>query len=155
IRFALFGDERCNVSVGANRNCLLLDTLGSLAFSADDDTLCRSAVAPDHEDTALVSSSYDPTEFRFFADRASALDSMTFAAADFLAAHEALLGRAVADVTGCPDSGGRVALTMPGLAGDSGMGSSRYYLALTGASRERLLASEETYRSALRTRAVV
>lgn len=65
IRFAIFGDERCRLSTGANRNSLLLDTAGTLLLSVDDDTLCRIAVAPEHEIALAFFSGYDPTEFRF------------------------------------------------------------------------------------------
>jgi len=40
ISSALFGDERCRRSTGANRNSLFLDTAGSLILAVDDDTLC-------------------------------------------------------------------------------------------------------------------
>ena len=58
IRFALFGDDRCALSTGANRNGLLLDTVDTLVLSVDDDTLCRS-LPPDAE-CAHVLSGYDP-----------------------------------------------------------------------------------------------
>ncbi len=50
---------------------------------------------------------------------------------------------------------GRVVITLPGLVGDSGMGSPRYFLTLNGESRERLLASPTAYSSALRSREVL
>jgi hypothetical protein len=39
INFALFGDERCALSTGANRNSLLLDAADTLVLAVDDDTL--------------------------------------------------------------------------------------------------------------------
>jgi hypothetical protein len=155
IRFALLGDDRCAVSIGANRNGLLLDTIGALTFSADDDTRCRSAAVSGSGGAPSACTSYDPTEFWFFPARAAVLDPARFAAADFLSDHDALLGHAVPDVAASGDAVARIGITMQGLAGDSGMGSARYYLALTGASRERLVASAEAYRSALRSRAVL
>jgi len=142
VGFALFGDERCSLFTGGNRNALLLDTAGSLVFSADDDTLCRIAAAPDLQMDAARVSEYDPTEFWFFPDRAAALDSIPSVDIDVLAPHEALLGT-------------DVAITMHGLIGNSGMASPRYYFALTGASRERFVASEDAYRSALRSREIL
>ena len=155
IRFALIGDERCVLSTGANRNCLLLDTVGTLVLSIDDDTRCRIAAAPQREEALASYSGYDPSEFWFFADRARALESVSFVEIDVLGCHEALLGNTVANVDGPVDTTGRVAITLPGLVGDSGMASPRYLLTLTGASRERLVASPDAYRSAFRSREVL
>ena len=154
IGFALFGDDRCALSTGANRNSLLLDTVDTLALSVDDDTLCRVAVVPDAEATVAFFSGYDPTEFWFFDDRASAIESIPFADVDVLGCHEQLLGNAVAD-DGDPAARSRVAITLQGLVGDSGMASPRYYLGLAGASRDRLVASPGAYRSALRSREIL
>jgi hypothetical protein len=142
IRFGLIGDDRCALTTGANRNCLLLDTLDALVLSVDDDTRCRIAAVPEYEAHHAAFSGYDPTEFWFFPDRRSALDSVAFANADMLGCHEAMLGRGAA-------------ITLHGIVGDSGMGSPRYYLGLEGASRARLLASPDAYRSAFRSREVV
>lgn len=155
IRFALFGDERCLLSTGANRNCLLLDTVGTLVLSVDDDTRCRIAPAPQREDALAFYSGYDPSEFWFFSDRARAIESVRFGEIDVLGCHEALLGNIVADVGGPADVTGRVAITLHGLVGDSGMASPRYYLGLAGASRERLVTSQDAYRSAFRSREVL
>ena len=46
-------------------------------------------------------------------------------------------------------------MTLDGLVGDSGMASPRYYLSLTGASRDRLVASPQAYRSAFESREVL
>jgi hypothetical protein len=134
IHFALFGEAHCGTTVGANRNALLLDTTGELVFSADDDTLCRIAATPAADDVVTQFSEYDPTELWFFPHRDAALQSVAFVDLDLLSSHESLLG-------------GAVAVTLHGLAGDSGMASPRYYLTLGGASRERLTSSLETYRS--------
>jgi hypothetical protein len=155
IRFALLGDPRCALSTGANRNCVLLDTAGALVLSVDDDTQCRIAAAPERDDAVAFYSGYDPSEFWFFPDRARALASVAFVEVDVLGCHEALLGSDVADVGGPADATGRVAITLSGLIGDSGMASPRHYLTLTGPSRERLVASPDDYRSAFRSREVL
>lgn len=175
VRFALFGEASCHPSIGANRNALLLATAGDLIFSVDDDTVCRIARPPDASDALAMTSGTDPTEFRFFADRDAALRSAGVVEADCLAIQERLLGRSLASCVarlrhdGEPDfdrmttrffssleSGqGRVAMTMNGLVGDSGMGSPRYYLALSGSSRARLVASEASYRSAFMSREIM
>lgn len=149
ISFALFGDERCPLATGANRNSLLLDAAGALMLSVDDDTLCQVAAPRECETAQSSFPGYDPTAFWFFPDRTQAIQSLSFVDADVLGCHEEMLGRAV------DGTGGRVAMTLNGLAGDSGMASPRYYLTLTGASRDRLVASEQAYRSAMESREVL
>jgi hypothetical protein len=155
VDFALFGDARCRRTTGANRNALLLDTIDALVFSADDDTVCRTAAAPEPQASVAITSDYDPTAFWFFPDRRRALEAAPEGGADPLDDHERFLGRTVADLAGMADAAGEVTITLHGLVGDSGMGAPRYFLSLDGASRERLLASEEAYRSALRSREVL
>jgi hypothetical protein len=155
IQFALFGDERCALSTGANRNCLLLDAAGSLMLAVDDDTLCCIAAPPGSQKAPSFYSGYDPTEFRFFPDRAEATRSVSYADVDFLSCHESLLGSNLTDLDGFTGRNGSVAITLNGLAGDSGMASPRYYLTLSGPSRDRLVASPQAYRSALESREIV
>jgi hypothetical protein len=154
IEFALFGDPRCARSTGANRNALLVDTLGSLVFSADDDTLCRPRALPAVSEGASFTRAYDPTEFWFFPDRRQALEFGTPADVDVLGSHEPFLGRTLAELGDESEASGAVTLTLQGLVGDSGMGSPRYFLTLEGPSRARLLASRDSYHSALRSREV-
>jgi hypothetical protein len=155
IDFALFGNASCERSTGANRNCLLLDTVGGLLLSVDDDTLCQIAGAPERETALSFFSGYDPTELWFFPNRARAIRSVSFADVDALGCHESLLGSDVAGLAGPTETTGRVAMTLNGLVGDSGMASPRYYLALTGPSRDRLVASPEAYSSALESREIL
>ena len=154
VRFGILGDDRCTRSTGANRNSLLLDSVDALALSVDDDTRCRTAAPPDPRDGLAFFSGYDPTEFWFIDEERSAIDSASHLDADVLSCHEALLGRATADLNGAA-APGRVVTTVHGLAGDSGMASPRYYLGLDGASRERLVASPTVYRSAFRSREIL
>jgi len=155
IRFAFFGDERCACSTGANRNSLLLDATDTLVLAVDDDTLCRIAEGPEREAALSFFPGYDPTEFWFFPDRGRATESVSFVDADVLGCHEALLGSEVADLGSPSGTSGRVAMTLHGLVGDSGMASPRYYFTLTGASRDRLVASPQAYRSAFESREIL
>ncbi len=155
IRFAIFGDDRCTLSTGANRNSLLLDAAGELMLTVDDDTLCRVAEPPGRETALSFFSGYDPTEFWFFPDRSRATQSISFVDVDFLGCHDALLGNTVADLQGPAETRGSVTMTLYGLVGDSGMASPRYYLTLGGASRDRLVASPQVYQSALRSREIL
>src|SRR6185295_12401083 len=88
VDFALFGDRRCRLSTGANRNSLLLDTPDTLVFSVDDDTLCHVAVAPKLQETVACLSTYDPTEFWFFPDRRRALEAGRVVETDLLGRNE-------------------------------------------------------------------
>lgn len=153
IWFALFGDDRCPLRTGANRNSLLLDTAGRLALAVDDDTICAIAEPPGREAALSFFPAYDPTEFWFFPDRSAAVQSVSSIDMDVLGCHEDLLGSDVAGPGG--GASGRVVMTLHGLIGDSGMASPRHYLTLTGASRERLVASREVYRSAFTSREIL
>jgi hypothetical protein len=155
IDFALFGDPRCRLLTGANRNGLLLDTVNAVVFGTDDDTLARAAAAPEPAETVAFSPEYEPREFWFFPDRRTALEAVPSTDADPLGCHEQFLGRPLAEAGGPAGVDGHVTITLPGLVGDSGMGSPHYLLALNGASRERLLASRSAYTSALRSREVL
>jgi len=152
VNFALFGDPRITPRIGANRNALLLDSVGSLMLAVDDDTQGRVAEAPACESAVEFSSAYEPREFWFFRDRAAALAAAPPADTDLLSAHEQFLGGAVKTPG---QSERRVVMTVPGLVGDSGMGLTRWFLTLEGPSRDRLVASPEAYASALRSREVL
>ena len=149
IRFGVLGDERCSITTGANRNSLLLETLDTLVLSVDDDTRCRVGAPPGAEASVVPFTGYDPTEFWFFADHRAAIESLLFSDVDILGCHETMLGRRRVQ------DGAHVAITLQGLAGDSGMGTPHYYLGLAGASRARLVETLDGYRSAFRSREVV
>lgn len=170
LHFALFGMPG-QTTPGANRNALLLHQAGTAFLSLDDDTLCRLAPAPEGAQGLRLSSRPDPSRFWFYPDRDAALAVSEWQPIDPLALHEGYLGHtAAACVAALTDpagldldeadgplvrrsaTGGRVAVTATGLAGDSGMVSPAYYLTLRGPSRERLLADYATLRD---TRAVV
>jgi hypothetical protein len=179
---ALFDTERVNYTPGANRNAALLHSVGQAAFSADDDTLCRVATAPDFSEQIRIATDCAPEDFWFFPDRKAALESASLSERDILAIHEKWLGQKVSGLvspssangskTSNPAearllermtrSAGRVRLTFNGLAGDCGWGSPfgfwgrpLGYLLLSGRSRDRLLRTERDYRQALTSREVL
>jgi hypothetical protein len=171
IEFALFDPYGLGHSHGANINAFLLSTQGELALKLDDDTLCRFASPAEPLAGLTLSSRTDVTSLRLFPDRSSLERAFALRESDPLRAHEALLGRSVAGCLAgldarsvhCEEAGtellqlleshpARVAATMAGIHGDSGMGSSRYFLSLTGNGREALVDSEDSYRAALRSR---
>ncbi|MFL6194096.1 MAG: non-ribosomal peptide synthase/polyketide synthase [Thermoanaerobaculia bacterium] len=186
-RIALLDPEGVGLTVGANRNALLLQTIGEGVLSVDDDTLSRVAPSPEREEgvaflsgtspgTAFLSGR-DPGEIRAFADRAGALASLPLEAADLAGLHEAALGRdlpswlaglagrdpeAPAALDGGDPAflralaeGGRVRVTTNGWVGDCGWHSPSFYMLLSGASRRRLLASEEGYRRGTASKEIV
>jgi hypothetical protein len=177
VTFALFGAEECEVAIGANRNALLLDTVGELLFSVDDDTLGQMATMTDDIDrSGLCVGSRTPTEFWFFSTRDQALQAVSFLNADILGSHERMLGRELDAVVhsyvrtagevrigqACSHlvrslyaGGGHVLLTLNGVLGDSGMHSSTGLLGQGGQTRERLLRSAKDYQCALSSREVL
>jgi hypothetical protein len=172
LEFALFDPFDVGHTVGANCNCFLLATAGEASILLDDDVVSRfcSTAGPSQE--LALTASPDPTHFRFFYDRKELLDTVDFHDLPVLESHEKLLGKSLSE---CLRSAMRdgiidvskltpdfvqlleahpptVAITMTGVCGDSGMGSSRMFLGLTEENREALLATEEQYRSALVSR---
>jgi len=176
VRFALFDVAGCGCSIGANRNALLLDTVGDLFFSADDDTVCRLTPHPEINSDIAFFSEIDPTEFWFYPDREAALQSTTTVEQDHLALHESLLGKNLGNVLKdlpesaavkmnevCPHlykglkSGvGTVRVTFNGIVGDSAIPTPAGYLTgFQGNTRTRLTESESTYDSAFTSREVM
>jgi hypothetical protein len=128
------------VTTGANRNCVLLDTIGEQLLSVDDDTVCQIAVPPGGW-RGIDRPTYDPTEFWFYPDSPAMLASVERRTADVLKTHELFMDQAV--------------MTLSGRLGDSAMDSPRSYFTLTGESRARFVSSESNYRSALTSREVL
>jgi hypothetical protein len=172
IDFALFDPFGCGQTFGANRNALLLLTNGELVFNADDDTICRPAVASDPREGTDFVAERDPQQLWFFESVEQAIENGKFVDVDVLGEHERLLARpltsllaadgANVDLDGACDhmihalstGRGRILLTPSGILGDSGLYTPTY-LFTSVASRDRFVASEAAYRSALRNRAVL
>lgn len=171
IQFALFDPESCGISTGANRNALLLHMTGDLLLSVDDDMECRLAASPASQSGLSLDSGDGAMEYRFFPDRDSLLATAPPAEKDFLGIHEQLLGKGIAQcladfgeaeigaispqfLRGLRTDHARVAVTLSGVAGDSGVVTPLPYLMLKGESRERLIKSESEYRSAFISREV-
>ena len=169
VAFALTGDERCDISIGACRNTFMLDSVGEVSVQADDDTVCQ-VIAPSVEEPSLKFTSDDAQSYRFYEEMSSALAEASLVEQDFLGLHDELLGCYVASCIPADDerldvteakasfvkslstSGARVVRTQVGALGDSGMSHHGFRLFLDKASHERLVRSEATYRSGLITR---
>ena len=173
VEFALFDPLGTGFTCGANRNALLLHGAGRMICSVDDDVVCRLAPAPEPRDGLALFATCDPFSRWLFADRAAAHAAAPFIDADFLALHEAMLGKPLAalipadaaalDVAQANDeilrrieeAAPRVRATFAGHIGDPGIPTSAYYLYCEGENFERLIASEEHYRSVFASRSVL
>ncbi|HKV08643.1 MAG TPA: amino acid adenylation domain-containing protein, partial [Thermoanaerobaculia bacterium] len=149
---ALLDPLGIGLTVGANRNAVLLATVGEGVLSVDDDTLSLVAPSPGQEEgTDVVSgtvpgtaflSGRDPGEIRAFAGRSEALASLDLRPADLAGFHEGLLGQPVL-------------VTTNGWAGDCGWHSPSFYMLLEGESRRRLVETAEGYRTATASKEIV
>jgi hypothetical protein len=167
VAFGLLGDGTA-AATGANRNALMLDTVGQLIYSADDDTVCRVARPAASEDAALdihglsqrVWDGHDaPADFiwQVFRDLNAALEATPTDDVDVLALHERLLGLPVSDIKGsfekvkvraelsraqwtAPSTdASRVMFTMTGLIGDVGVDERWHLLSTSPGALSQLL----------------
>jgi hypothetical protein len=84
--------------IGVNRNWVLLDSVGDLILSADDDTVA-SVTFPEGARSGLsLSSVEDPTSVRRYESIDSVTSSREFASADLVSEHARLLGVSVHEV---------------------------------------------------------
>jgi hypothetical protein len=175
IDFALFGLSSWNWTPGANRNALILDSVGEQILSVDDDTICRPVETHAPKPGLRLGCQAEPQEFWFFSDRQEALAFAPESEIDIFAAHEDLLGRLPSRIfqTSSADeiylqslceplletlqSGlGHVVMTNNGLLGDCALSSSFTVLVHRGSgTRERLFQSRSDYDLGLRTREVL
>ena len=175
LEFALFDPLGTGFSCGANRNAILLHCAGQLCGSVDDDMVCRLTAPPASAARLSLFSTCDPFTRHLFADRESAFAAASFVAQDFLAAHEAMLGRELGalfhdtmdetalDLENAGDellrrleSGpARIRTTFAGHVGDPGIPTSIYYLDFAAENRARLPHSEAEYRALFATRSVL
>ncbi len=173
VNFALFDVYKTGYSPGANRNAVLLGTIGAPLFIADDDTVCRLSQAGEVQEDLSLALGCDPSEYWFFPDQKLAVQQAQYIDQDLLALHEQWLGKSVADLPAytphercCPNrlaqveerlssNQARIELISNGLVGDCGWASPFHYLMVKGASLQRLVATEETYRRACTSRGMI
>jgi hypothetical protein len=175
LEFAFLDPYRSGRAIGANRNCLLLETAGSMVFAADDDSVC-DVVGPPIADRPASIGVNPGEEWWFFKDREEACGAVVRVEVDLVGAHESLLGRSPASCHALTSDGaslldleetgldvvdralavnGRILITANGLWGDHGMPSSASLALLRGSSRDRLLATQARYRNAVSSRQVL
>jgi len=160
VDFAVLNPEGCPNDTGTQRNALLLATVDQCTVQVDDDTVCRVMPWLAPRTGVRFTSNYNPTEYAFL-DEDETLPVDRFEGLDFFGLHEMLLARSAGELIArhglatqafeqptarlfrrIERGGARVAMTQLGLAGDSGMGSSTYFLSLDGERRENLTRSE-------------
>ena len=169
VSWACIGDKQYNVGTyGANRNTLLLHTVGECIFTTDDDIICQVATSPGFKQGLALSSGGWPAESWFYPDRASALESVYFIEQDMFAQHEQWLGQdprvgaasysrddllsferaAPPFLHRLATQPSTIAMTTHGLIGDGRWPSTEFLLFQAGESFKRLISSEQAYRSA-------
>jgi hypothetical protein len=175
LEFAFFDPFGIGYTKGANSNCFLLSSIDDVSLMIDDDVVSKYFLASEPSGGLALTSAPDPTQFRFFTDRNSLLEAVDFQSISILESHELLLGRSISDCitnggmidnidcTGLDSNSarileeipGKVVVTMTGVCGDSGMGSPRMLLGLTGESRKAMLSTPNHYKSSLVSREVL
>ncbi|MDR3402433.1 MAG: hypothetical protein P4L99_08035 [Chthoniobacter sp.] len=157
VEFGLFDPLETGLASGTNRNALLLHEAGSMLATVDDDVICEFAAAPPADTRLALFSNGDPYERWVFADRESALGSVTLEPRDYLAEQEKLLGRDLgALLTGgradevdvshvglgllrlLESGAARVRTTFMGCVGSPGLPTSCFEFFHKGRNRERL-----------------
>jgi hypothetical protein len=161
VESVLFGLPGGPKAAGANRNAMLLQTLGSMLLSVDDDTVCRTGVVPETDVlTELSFEGHDnPADVWLFNERTAALGFPCPQHVDLIGQHERLLGKGLKDAVleastkGAVDldrmcthilssvllNVGRVRSTYSGIAGDCGLYSDMPLMTHRGRlTRERL-----------------
>ncbi|HEV7559485.1 MAG TPA: hypothetical protein VGO00_28610, partial [Kofleriaceae bacterium] len=134
---AIVGTTDASGSIGANRNALMLACAGEPFVMTDDDTEARVAKLADTSDVVRFTEQPDPLVYRFCDSRAQAIDAVTPVDDDICELHATALGKRLAtmacspsiDVDDCPpatiaaiaEGTGRIAVTILGIYGDSGM----------------------------------
>lgn len=170
IAFGLLGGYTSGSTLGASRNMLLLLAAGEMSLQVDDDVPAHTVTIPSRSGGLELTSATDPWQYWFYPDADALSRALSPSDEDILQAHEQLLGRRVIDCVRTladdsevelsrmddrfrkrigPES--RVAVSMTGVAGDSGMYGTRYRLFLRGPSLDRLVENEDAYGDALRT----
>ena len=163
----------CGPKMGANRNSVLVDTVGQKIFMADDDTLCLTSSHPERVDGLDFVSHEEARDMHFFRSREDVRERYTWVGGDILSEHEQLLGRAIDDLAaqsgpgGCSfDRGcdhllaalsegeGDVLITMSGIGGDSGGYSGQWMLSSRGKTQHRLWSDQAVFNTAFNSREV-
>jgi hypothetical protein len=172
LHFALFGLPECACNVGANRNAVLLHSVGTLNLNVDDDVLCELTLPPDanRQGLWLESEWADVSDVWLYPDLSDLRNAITPLRESVLDTHERLLGKTIRSVvaeaaeladihldSACPHilkslkrNTGSVVVTYNGIAGNPGMHNrGSLLLARSQRARDQLTASERQYQLGL------
>jgi hypothetical protein len=171
VTFALLDPLGTGATYGANRNALLLETIGEGVLSADDDTLCTPFVPPGRTTRLAFAAGRPDIRYRFYSGLDTAREDIETSDEDVIANLEAVLGRSAAslvhDASGDLDleradqalvarllsEDGRAVAAMPGMLGDSGGAYAIHtLLRARGESHRHMVASPESFRTAVSSR---
>jgi len=172
VQFAVCSASRPIFSAGASRNAALLTTYGQMFVTVDDDTVCDAGELLGFRPGLQFSSAPDPTEWWFVPDRDAAHRLAPARELDIIGCYERLLGKTVASLVDsgeelhlgsmgfsffrrAMESNASIGLCGMGVKGDRILEVPVLYLALEGASYDRLVASEMSYRNAFSSREAV
>jgi len=174
VSFALLGDPRLPCAIGANRNALLLETLGETLVSVDDDSICQLTTVPDHGHPVLrFAGDNDAVHVQFFPDRASLLGKCATVGESLMAVHEAMIGRTLEELlirsngqiriegvsplllSSLKQGVGTVMACYLGVCGDSGMGTPLSFLIDRRGKSQAIIQSDADLRCALSSREVL
>jgi hypothetical protein len=169
--FAVLNPEQCPVNTGANRNALLLATIGESIAQVDDDTVCSIAACHEMREGIRLTSVTSAAKLWFFEDKPPVEPDDSL---DFFALHEQMLGSSLPEQVNqiSPElvhmhevtpgffhaaSGGcnRILVTSMGLVGDHGGANPLAFLTLAGNTRAALMRTEETYSESMANHLVV
>lgn len=174
-RFAMlgtFGAESC--TTGANRNCVLLDTVGELVLMADDDTICKIVPHPQRDGMVKFGGHEIPREAWFYNTREEVSASAKCEPCDLLGEHERMLGKRLVNIisqtpanrvdiatackhllAGLQHGDAKVVFTMTGMAGDSGAGCAQNVILSSKRVLAELNENEAAFQRALASREVL
>jgi len=173
VTFALFGHPAISSTIGANRNAILLETVGELALSVDDDSLCRISAPLGESEQIRLAPDNDAVHVRFFPDRETLLASSVFVDESVLSVHERLLGRTLNELASAADENlkidgacthllsslqkgqATIIASYLGICGDAGMGSPLAFIMDSRAQRQKLFDSDSDFRCALSSREII
>ena len=166
IRFAISPAAANVVSIGSCRNALLLQSFGRGILFIDDDVRCRFVAMPSSCRDVTFANEGAASQTHFFQDPDD-IERLCHVVKDLVGLHEELLNVSIAALSnglsslgsrlldrlanGCP----RVAVSLMGVAGDSGLDHPLPYLCENASTFARLTASEDSYRAALKNRLVL
>ncbi len=172
VRFGCLPARPGDITVGANRNTLLLHTVGERIFSADDDTICRVAVPPGHAGGHALDQGDNPPQAWFFRSRPEAFAAVRYIEEDFLLHHDRYLGQEPGPILAAADASvlgtaepallrrlvtgtGRIRITANGVVGDCGWDNPDFSLFAGGATFDRLTGLPAGFGTARATREMI